>query len=268
MWTIPLSRQPELMDDPSLPAADHHHALDALARINAVSLTAPRMAAAAAALLAGRLVPSTRAAGVPAPIEIVDVACGGGDVTAAVARRIWRRAAPGGRERCAVRVTGLDMSDRALDHARRRVGGRADGPTVSFATRDVVTDECPACDVAICSLFLHHLDDAQAAALLGAMAAAARVGVVVSDLVRSRTGLLLARLGTLALSGSRVARIDGPSSVRAARTPEEYRRLLDRAGLRSATVRRIWPQRVLLVWARDPALPIDAPLPAAAEAGA
>ena len=93
MWTIPLSRQPELMDDPSLPAADHHHALDALARINAVSLTAPRMAAAAAALLAGRLAPSTRAAGVPAPIEIVDVACGGGDVTAAVARRIWRRAA-------------------------------------------------------------------------------------------------------------------------------------------------------------------------------
>jgi hypothetical protein len=139
---------------------------------------------------------------------------------------------------------------------------------VSFAPRDVVADGCPACDVAICSLFLHHLDDAQAAALLGAMAAAARVGVVVSDLVRSRTGLLLARLGTLALSGSRVARIDGPSSVRAARTPEEYRRLLDRAGLRTATVRRIWPQRVLLVWARDPTPPIDAPLPAAAEAGA
>ena len=125
--------------------------------------------------------------------------------------------------------------------------------TVSFAVRDVVADGCPACDIAICSLFLHHLDDAAAVRVLTAMAAAARVGLIVSDLVRSRTGLVLARLGTLVLSGSRVARVDGPLSVRAARTPAEYRRLLDHAGLRSATVRRIWPERVLIAWARDPA---------------
>ena len=40
MWSIPLSRQPELMDDPALPAAEHVHALRALARINAFSFTA------------------------------------------------------------------------------------------------------------------------------------------------------------------------------------------------------------------------------------
>jgi SAM-dependent methyltransferase len=266
MWTIPQSRQPELMDDPSLPAADHFCALDALSRINALSLTAAQIAAAV-----GRLLDSAgRRTDDPRPVEIVDVACGGGDVTAAVGRRIARRA--GGFGRGPVHVTGLDVSPRALDHARRHARVAASPAvtdtvspavtdtvppavtdTVSFAVRDVVADGCPACDIAICSLFLHHLDDDAAVRVLTAMAAAARVGLIVSDLVRSRTGLVLARLGTLVLSGSRVARVDGPLSVRAARTPAEYRRLLDHAGLRSATVRRIWPERVLIAWARDPA---------------
>jgi SAM-dependent methyltransferase len=252
MWTIPQSRQPELMDDPSLPAADHFHALDALARINAISLTAGRIAGAAGRMLdrAGRRPGDQR------PLEIVDVACGGGDVTAAVGGRIARRA--GGFGRGPVHVTGLDVSPRALDHARRHArvaAAPAVTDTVSFAVRDVVADGCPACDIAICSLFLHHLDDAAAIRVLTFMAAAARVGLIVSDLVRSRTGLVLARLGTIVLSGSRVARVDGPLSVRAARTPAEYRRLLEHAGLHTATVRRIWPERVLIAWARDPAEP-------------
>jgi len=274
MWTIPQSRQPELMDDPSLPADDHFAALDALARINAVSLTAGRIAAAAAGLLrrAGRTNGGR-------PIEIVDVACGGGEVTAAVARRIVRRCAAGGRAPAvpavpaapavpAVLMTGLDVSPRALDRARRHCGAAADGAEVTFAVRDVVAEGCPACDVAVCSLFLHHLDDARAADVLAAMAAAARVGIVVSDLVRSRAGLVLARLGTLVLSGSRVARVDGPLSVRAARTPDEYRGLLHRAGLAAATVRRIWPERVLLEWARGGSAAAAAATPVSAEATA
>jgi hypothetical protein len=45
-----------------------------------------------------------------------------------------------------------------------------------------------------------------------------------------------------------VARVDGPLSVRAARTPAEYRALAARAGLPQASVRRVWPERVLLEW--------------------
>jgi hypothetical protein len=74
----------------------------------------------------------------------------------------------------------------------------------------------------------------------------------VSDLVRSRIGLLLARVGTTILARSRVARIDGPLSVCAARTPAEYRALLDSAGLTGATVRRVWPERVVIVWRVPP----------------
>lgn len=235
-WSLPLSRTPELMDDPALPAADHMAALGALATINAVSCTATRLA---------RAVTSLRPAGVT-PLHVVDVACGGGDVTVALERRL-ARASAGPRPR----VVGIDISPPAIERAARLAGGRQSGAV--FEVRDVLQTGCPPCDVAVSSLFLHHLDDAAAVALLGQMAAAARVGVVISDLIRSRAGLALACIGTVVLSSSRVARVDGPRSVRAARTLPEYRELFDRAGLHSATLCRTWPERVLVRWRRDAA---------------
>ncbi|MFN5755708.1 MAG: methyltransferase, partial [Planctomycetia bacterium] len=160
----------------------------------------------------------------------------------------------GAAPRPAVRVTGIDVSPRAVAHATARAADAriADGAEVAFAVRDVVADGCPACDIATSSLFLHHLDDADAIRVLRSLAAAARIGVVVSDLLRSRAGLALAMLGTTVLSSSRVARVDGPLSVRAARTLSEYRDLFDRAGLHGATIRRAWPERAVITWRRDP----------------
>jgi SAM-dependent methyltransferase len=178
---------------------------------------------------------------------VVDVACGGGDVTIALARRLARSLA-GPRPQ----VVGIDVSPRAIERAAALAGDR--GSPAVFAVRDVLQAGLPPCDVAVSSLFLHHLDDAAAVTLLGRMATAARLGVVISDLIRSRIGLVLAVLGTSVLASSRVARIDGPLSVRAARTIPEYHGLLARAGMADATVRRTWPERVLIAWRRDPAV--------------
>ena len=245
IWQVEPDRRAELMDDPALPAGEHYAALNALATLNAVSLTGRQLAHAVVRLV-GSALPADR------PLEIVDVACGGGDITVALAALLERRLA-GTDDRSArprVRVLGLDLSERAIEWARAAAAQRPAGPeaAVDFAVRDVLTEGLPPCDVAVCSLFLHHLDDPAAAAVLRAMATAARLGGVVSDLVRSRTGLVLAILGTTLLARSRVARIDGPLSVRAARTPAEVRTLADRAGLPQAVVQRAWPERVLLEW--------------------
>ena len=235
-WSIPPSRQPELMDDPAIAAADHVAALRALARINTLSRTAPSIIRAIAALVA-----EDRAAA-RGPLAVVDVACGGGDVTIALAARLAalaRRGALG-----PPTVTGIDISPRAIEHARQRAAER--GVDVAFEVRDAAG--CPPCDVAVSSLFLHHLDDDAAVHVLGALAAAARRGIVVSDLVRSCSGLALAVLATRLLCSSRVARVDGPLSVRAARTPVEYRALCATAGLGTARIRRVWPERVIIAW--------------------
>lgn len=229
-WSVVQSRSPELMDDPALDAHEHLAALQALGRINALSWTAAHLARSIA-----RLVPA-RAPGAP-PIRVVDIACGGGDVTLALARRLGP----------ASHVIGIDMSDRAVDRAAALANRRGLG-NATFTVGDVLADGCPPCDVAVTSLFLHHLDDDAAAGVLRRVAAAAALGVVVSDLLRSRRGLVLAHVATSLLTTSRVARVDGPLSVRAARTLPEYRTLLAEAGLAGARVRRVWPERVLIEW--------------------
>jgi SAM-dependent methyltransferase len=233
VWTIPQERQAELMDDPALPVGEHMHALAALARINTVSLTAQHLAAAV-----GRLLPRRP----ERPMVVVDLACGGGDVTVSLAEILGRHLGPDG-----IRVIGIDASGRAIDHCRRLATARH-CPAAEFLVADVVTEACPPCDVAVSTLFLHHLDDEPAVAMLASMAAAAECGGVISDLLRSRAGLALALLGTTLLSTSRVARIDGPVSVKAARTLAEYRGLLQRAQLEHATLRRTWPERCLVEW--------------------
>lgn len=239
-WSLAQCRVPELMDDPALDEREHMRALRALARINALSRTAAWLAAGVRDML-----PSSSAAA--EPFTVVDVASGGGDVTLDVARRLRRAARGGG----SIRIVGIDASDRAVARSRAVAADR--GTDASFEQSDVLADGCPPCDVAVSSLFLHHLDDETACRLLASMAGAARRGLVVSDLVRSRVGLGLAIVGTAVLCSSRVARIDGPSSVRAARTPAEYRRLCAAAGLDGATVRRVWPERVILRWQRPAA---------------
>jgi SAM-dependent methyltransferase len=241
-WQLGRVREPELMDDPGLPAADHRAALDALATLNAFSGTAAQLARSLSDLAAGA--PSSRR-----PLRVVDVACGGGDLTLAVEkrlrRRLGRRGATAAAANPAVEFLGIDFSQRAIERARGLAAGEG---RVEFAVRDVLTAGCPPCDLVISSLFLHHLDDGHAADVLRSMATAARLGGAVSDLVRSPAGLFLATVATTLLVRSRVARIDGPLSVRAARTPAEYRELLERAGIPQATIRRTWPERVVLEW--------------------
>lgn len=234
-WCVPPSRSPELMDDPALDAGEHLAALQALGRINALSLTAAQLARA----ITTQLVPLRHR---PPPTTVIDVGCGGGDVTVALARRLGSR----------FHVTGIDISPRAVARAAEHAAARG-VDNVSFAVRDVLAAGCPDCDVAVTSLFLHHLDDDTAAATVRSLAAAAVVGGVVSDLVRSRRGLVLAQLATRVLTRSRVAQIDGPLSVRAARTLPEYRLLMDRAGLATAGIEATWPERVLITWLSVPA---------------
>lgn len=244
LWQVQPDRQAELMDDPALPAGEHLAALEALATINAVSGTASQLAAAVMAIVETSP-PATR------PLRIVDVACGGGDLTVALARRLARRltrlTAADGSGRFPIEVLGIDFSERAIQRARQHTNHAA-GKLCDFAVRDVLTEGCPPCDIAVSSLFLHHLDDGSAERVLRSMAEAARLGGAVSDLIRSRLGLMLAILGTTLLARSKVARVDGPMSVRAARTPAEYRLLAGRAGLPQATVRRTWPERVIMAW--------------------
>lgn len=225
--------QPEVMDQPDLDASRHLAALRGLARINRLSGSVRILWPAIRTLAAAN--PSV-------PLRILDIASGAGDVPRGLARRGQHASLP-------IDVEGWDISPRAVDFARQAAQD-ANLP-VRFEVHDALRDPFPEDrDVLLSSLFLHHLDEEAAVALLRRMSQAARRAVLINDLVRSRAGLMLAHVATRLLTWSPVVHVDGPRSVEGAFTAEEALRLAERAGLQGATVERRWPQRYLLIWRR------------------
>jgi ubiquinone/menaquinone biosynthesis C-methylase UbiE len=82
-------------------------------------------------------------------------------------------------------------------------------------------------DVVTSGLLLHHLEPDAAVATLRDMAAVARGGVLVNDLLRTRLAWGLVWLATRLCACHRFSRHDGPLSVRRAYSPDELRRLAE-----------------------------------------
>ncbi|MEQ9461263.1 MAG: methyltransferase domain-containing protein [Phycisphaeraceae bacterium] len=228
--------EPERMDDPALPAAEHHHALAGLRRINAICMTHRRLLGLVRSLTRSRPGDS---------IRVLDLACGSGD---AVRYMAGHAAATG----LSWHITGLDRSAVVVDEARRLTPASL-RDHVSFSVGDALDDlDAHAADIVTCSLFLHHLTDEDVVRLFRGVYKKARIGFAAQDLVRSRTGYWLARAGTRLLSRSHVVLHDGPQSVRAAWTVEEMRTLLETSGMgrEHTAIMRIFPERMLIRWAR------------------
>lgn len=226
--------QAELMDDPAIDPADHQAALKGLRRVNRWSRSA--------AILWPAIRDLARSS--DQPIRVLDLACGGGDVTREIARRTRKANLP-------VEIHGCDAHPFAVQCSR--VGEPpADRSSVSFFQLDVLKEALPTdYDVLMCSLFLHHLTDADALQFLIRMRQAARQLVLVNDLCRTRLGYMLAWAGCRLLTRSRIVHHDGPLSVRAAFTTYEIEKLISEAGMMGSQITLHWPQRFLLSWMKS-----------------
>ena len=227
-------RQPEVMDQPGLDPAEHARALAGLRRINGISGLAGSLLAPIEAL-------ARRRPG--APLQVLELACGGGDTAIDLALLAQRRG-------LALELRACDLNPEAVTIARANAQRR--GAAVELFCADALATPATTdrVDVVFCSLFLHHLPDADAERLLALMAQRARHLVLVNDLIRSRLGYALAWAGTRLLSRSWVVHTDGPLSVRAAFQPAEVLAMAERAGLAGAALQRCWPERYLLHWER------------------
>lgn len=224
--------QGEWMDDPALAPALHVSALRGLRRINIVSRTAAALWPTIASILRAHRGEN---------VSLLDVACGGGDVTIALAQHARRQGV-------ALEVHGCDISELAVQCAAESAA-LARQP-VTFLRSDVLREPLAQNYTIIAStLFLHHLTDAQIVALLRKLARHSN-HLVISDLIRGRSGYLLAWLGTRIFFRSAVVHEDGLRSLCAALTISEARALADQAGLSNVRFERHWPQRFVLVWSR------------------
>nr|WP_297459171.1 methyltransferase domain-containing protein [uncultured Halomonas sp.] len=218
------------MDEPDVDRQAHFTALRGLGRINRVSRTAKTLWPSIARIARCHQGDS---------VSVLDIATGGGDVAIALADRAQREGLALNVEACDISRTVLHFATQEAERARA---------SVRFFRLDALS-EAPAAryDIVTCTLFLHHLSDARIVALLKTLAARTN-HLLVSDLLRSRSGYGLAYLGTRLLSASRIVHVDGMRSVRAALTLAEARTLADEAGLGDATFKRHWPSRFLMTW--------------------
>ncbi len=228
--------QPELMDDPDLEPERYLGSLRGLWRVNAVTGRAkilwPEILAAA------RATPG-------APLRVLDVACGGGDVPIALLRRLRSR-------RLSVVIDGCDVNPIAVQQATDRA--KRQGVSATFFQLNVLEDALPGgYDIVTSSLFLHHLSGNEARDFLSNAAAAARRTVLIHDLVRCRAGLWLAEIGMRLLFCNDVCVHDGPRSVKGAFTINEMRTLAVDAGLDACRIEARFPYRFLLQWSPDEA---------------
>jgi 2-polyprenyl-3-methyl-5-hydroxy-6-metoxy-1,4-benzoquinol methylase len=226
------------MDREGLDPHAHHQALDAIARVNLISRTARILWPSIRNLCRER-----QKKGDSRPVRVLDIATGGGDVPVG----LWRLGQRGG---LPLEVAGCDFSSLAIEHARQTAArAKAD---VSFFQRNLLTEPIPTgYDVITCSLFLHHLDDEQAVAVLGKMREAAGSLALVNDLARGNLGWWAAYFGSHILTRSRMVHVDALLSVEGAFTPEEALAVAHKAGWDGATVRRKFPFRFLLAWRRQ-----------------
>ena len=221
-------RVDELMDDPGLDPSRHAAALDGLARLNKASLGAK--------YLWDEIARVARASSTD-NLRILEIASGGGDIVLELAKRARESGLK-------LQITGSDRSSTAVEIARQKFS--REYPEVQFISIDALADQFPAdFDIVTTSLFTHHLDGAEVILLLRKMYEAAQKCVIVSDLERSALNYSMVWIATRVLTTSDVVHFDGPVSVRAAYTAPEFLELSAQAGLRNATVKRVFPCRFL-----------------------
>lgn len=227
MMPLPLSRRSaelELLDRGVLPPAELATNLGDLARLNRLPGGVAASIDAVARLLDG-------AAG-----RVLDVGTGRADIPLRMAARGWS-------------VVALDSDPEVVAIARRAAAAE---PAVEVVAGDGRSLPFPDAtfDVAHCSLLIHHLDPAEAVALLREMGRVAKLGLVVNDLRRGWLTLLATAVGVVVLGRCRATRHDGLLSVRRAYTLRELDDLLGEAGLRVRHRSTAWMPRIVTVATR------------------
>jgi len=232
LWLPARSQQPEWLDADDIPAQDLQRNLDDLRWLNRYL--------GSHWLLCTALQRVWRQVGCPNHLRVLDVGTGAGDIPASLTR--W-----GERRGVSITVVAIDSQYGVLRYMRSVQSlprsimcVQADGLCLPFRVRSF--------DVVLCSTMLHHLDWQQGIALLQSMAAVARYGVVVNDLVRSRLSYYAARLMLALMACHDVTRHDGPLSVLRAYSVEEVREMARLAGLTSARVSTALGYRFVLVY--------------------
>jgi 2-polyprenyl-3-methyl-5-hydroxy-6-metoxy-1,4-benzoquinol methylase len=137
-------------------------------------------------------------------IKIVDLGCGNGDMLRKVAEF-------GKKNSFQFELLGIDANQATIDYANEL---SVNYPEITYKKEDVLSNEfeTESYDIALCTLFLHHFEDAVALNFIQNLAKKAKFGIVINDLHRHRLAYYLFKVVTL-FSTNQMAKKDGLLSI-------------------------------------------------------
>lgn len=168
-------------------------------------------------------------------LTLLDVGTGLGDIPV-VARR-W-----GAARGLSISPLGLDLNPQVARLALAHGVAAAVGDAGTLPVRD------RGVDLVVVSQLAHHLDDTSCAALFRECGRVARLGVIVSDLFRSRLAATGFWLGSLLLGFDPTTRMDGVVSLRRGFTVARLAAVARQAAVPATVVRR--PGSRIVAWWR------------------
>ncbi len=154
------------------------------------------------------------------PIRVLDVGTGGAEIPIAVVR--WAR-----ERNLRMHVTAIDLVSEVASIARENT---RDYPEITVLQKNVFDLEETTFDYVTASLLFHHVRPSESVRLLQLFDRLATRGIVISDLLRSRSSYVAVSALSY-LIGNRIVRHDGPLSVRRAFHSQELQLLAQQAGL-------------------------------------
>jgi ubiquinone/menaquinone biosynthesis C-methylase UbiE len=170
--------------------------------------------------------------------HLTDIGCGGGDSLHAIAK--WS-----GKQGLDLDLSGVDLLPDCIQYAREACKVY---PQISFTCSDFKTIVFPkdTCNLVHASLFCHHFTENEIAEFVALCSRAGAV-FVINDLERNRFAYYSIRLLTRLFSKSHLVKNDAPLSVRRGFKKNEWKAILEKAGIKKYVIENRWAFRHLII---------------------
>src|SRR5690606_29166097 len=138
-------------------------------------------------------------------ITILDLGCGDGEL-------LRQCAYFGKKNNLNIELIGLDFNENILQLAEIK---SSEFSNINFQKVDVFSEEnlIPNCDIALCTLFLHHCSDERIDSFLKMLIEKTHIGLIINDLHRSRAAFNLFKVIIQLFLQADTARHDGLVSI-------------------------------------------------------
>ena len=137
---------------------------------------------------------------------------------------------------------GIDFNQNIIDYAQQR---SKEYPNLEFRKVDVISEEnlIPNCDIALFTLFLHHLSNQEIEDLLRSALTKCRLGLIINDLHRSKQAFNLFQIASKILLRTKIARHDGLVSIARGFRKHEIQKISEQIRDQKSTIIWKWAYR-------------------------